>query len=138
VPTLPSRCGCRVPPGADDRIGSCTRLYGVAAEELLRLGDADPSWLAPLAPASAAVRGEVKLAVEQGMALGLSDILDRRNGLLLFSDDYGLAAAPAAVAIAGELLGWTNAEVMGQLEAYRLLAAEHGVPGVAPEVLATA
>jgi glycerol-3-phosphate dehydrogenase len=124
-----------VSPDTAERI---TWLYGVGAEELLRMGVADASWLAPLGPGSAAVRGEVRLAVEQGMALSLADILDRRTGLLLFSDDHGLAAAPAAAAIAGELLGWTDAEVMAQLEAYRLLAAEHGVPDVQAEVAATA
>ena len=124
-----------VTPEAAERI---TWLYGVGAEELLTMGDVDSAWLEPLAPGSAAVRGEVKLAVEQGMALSLADILDRRTGLLLFSDDHGLAAAPAAAAIAGELLGWTDAEVAAELEAYRLLAAEHGVPGLAPEVPVTA
>ena len=114
-----------VSPEAAERI---TWLYGAGAEELLRLGDADPAWLEPLAPGSAAVRGEVKLAVEQGMALTLADILDRRTALLLFSDDHGLAAAPAAAAIAGELLGWSDAEQDGQVDAYRRLAAEHGVP----------
>jgi glycerol-3-phosphate dehydrogenase len=106
-------------------------LYGAAADELLCLGDEDPAWLEPLAPGSAAVRGEVRLAVEQGMALSLADVLDRRTGLLLFSDDHGLAAAPEAAAITGELLGWTAAETAAQLDAYRRVAAEHGVPGLA-------
>lgn len=104
-------------------------LYGAGADDLLRLGDEDPRWLDPLAPGSAAVRGEVRFAVERGMALTLADILDRRTGLLLFSEDHGLAAAPAAAAIAGKLLGWTDEEAAAQLHAYRLLAAEHGVPG---------
>lgn len=106
-------------------------LYGTGAEDLLRLGDEDPRWLEPLAAGSAAVRGEVRLAVERGMALTLADILDRRTGLLLFSEDRGLAAAPAAAAVAGELLGWTDATVAAELAAYQLLAAEHGVPATA-------
>ena len=115
-----------------------TWLYGAGAEELLRLGDADPAWLEPLAPGSAAVRGEVRLAVEQAMALTLADILDRRTGLLLFSDDHGLGAAPAAAAIATELLGWSDAEATAQLDAYRRLAALHGLTSsdVAAEVAA--
>jgi glycerol-3-phosphate dehydrogenase len=105
-----------------------TWLYGAGAEELLRLGDEDPACLEPLAPGSAAVRGEVRLAVEQAMALTLADILDRRTALLLFSDDHGLGAAPPAAAIAAELLGWSEADTAAQLDAYRRLAAEHGVP----------
>ena len=68
------------------------------------------------------------------MALTLADILDRRTGLLLFSDDHGLAAAPAAATIAGELLGWSEAQVAAQLEAYRQLASAHTLPGVAQRV----
>ena len=109
-----------------------TWLYGAQAEELLRLGESDPAWLEPLAPGSMALRGEVRLAVEQAMALTLADILDRRTGLLLFSDDHGLAAAPAAAAIAGSLLGWSDAETTSQLEVYARLAAEHALPAPAP------
>lgn len=115
-----------VSPAAAERI---TWLYGAEAENLLRLGEGDPTWLEPLAPGSAAVRGEVRLAVEQRMALTLTDILDRRTGLLLFSDDRGLAAAPAAAVIAGRLLGWCDAEAAEQLDAYRHPASEHGVAG---------
>jgi glycerol-3-phosphate dehydrogenase len=120
-----------VPAATAERI---TWLYGAAAAELLRLGEGDPSWLESLAPGSAAVRGEVRLAVEQGMALTLADILDRRMGLLLFSDDHGLAAAPAAATIAGRLLGWSDAEVSAQLDAYRQLALAHALPGVAQPI----
>jgi len=115
-----------VAPGAVDRIAW---LYGAAAEDLLRMGREDPAWLAPLAPGSDALRGEVRLAVEQGMALALDDILDRRMGLLLFGADRGLAEAPAAVEIAGRLLGWDDAQAAAQLDAYRALSAQHGVPG---------
>ncbi len=116
-----------VPAAAAERI---TWLYGAGADELLRLGESDPTWLEPLAPGSAAVKGEVRLAVEQAMALTLADILDRRTGLLLFSDDHGLAAAPAAAAIAGGLLGWSDAEVTAQLDAYRQRAREAALPDI--------
>ena len=124
-----------VPAATAERV---TWLYGAGAEELLRLGEGDPAWLEPLAPGSAAVRGEVRLAVEQAMALTLADILDRRTGLLLFSDDLGLAAAPAAATIAGSLLGWSDAEAVAQLDSYRRLASEHGLPDGARGIPATA
>ena len=120
-----------VPAATAERI---TWLYGAAAHELLRLGDEDTGWLEPLAPGSSAMRGEVRLAVEQGMALTLADILDRRTGLLLFSDDHGLAGAPAAATIAGALLGWSDAQVAAQLEAYRQLASAHALPGIAQRI----
>lgn len=68
------------------------------------------------------------------MGLTLADILDRRTGLLLFGDDHGPAGAPAAAAIAGEMLGWTDALVAAQLDAYRQLAREHGLPVTAPGI----
>jgi glycerol-3-phosphate dehydrogenase len=124
--TVEALRGRGVPAAAAERIAW---LYGAQAEDLLRLGEADPAWLAPLGPGSSAVRGEVKLAVEEGMALSLADVLDRRTGLLLFSEDRGVGAAPAAAEIAGDLLGWTAAEATAQLDAYRELVAGHGVPG---------
>jgi len=124
--TVASLTGRGVALGAADRIAW---LYGGAAEDLLRLGDEDPGWLAPLAPGSDALRGEVRLAVERGMALALADILDRRTGLLLFGSDRGLAEAPAAAEIAGRLLGWDDATRQAQLDAFRALSAQHGVPG---------
>jgi glycerol-3-phosphate dehydrogenase len=123
--TVAALTGRGVSPAAAGRIAW---LYGAGADELLRMGEEDAAWLEPLVPGSAAVRGEVRLAVEQGMALALADILDRRLALLLFSDDRGLAAAPAAATIAADLLGWSDGETAAQLDAYRRLAARHGVP----------
>ncbi len=123
-----------VSPAAAERI---SWLYGSRVEDLLRLGDADPRWLEPLAPGSDALRGEVRLAVDNGMAITLADILDRRTGLLLFSDDHGLAAAPSAAAIAAELLGWSDADVAAQLDSYRRLAAGHDPAGAAATVPAS-
>jgi len=102
-----------------------TWLYGTWLDELLAYGEA---WLQPLAPGFPALRGEVRLAVERGMALELADFMDRRAALLLFSPGRGLAAAPEAARVMAGLLGWSEAERERQLAAYRALAKGHGLP----------
>lgn len=111
-----------VPAAAAQRIAW---LYGGRAAELLRYGAEDPAWLHPLAPGVPALRGEVRLAVEQEMACTLPDFMDRRSALLLFCHGDRLAAAGAAARIMGERLGWSEPECQAQLEAYRQLDAAH-------------
>ena len=68
-------------------------LYGTEAEVLLRYGSESPDWLQPLGAERSAVRGEVRLAIEHGMARTLADVLDRRMALLLFGDQGGVGGA---------------------------------------------
>ncbi len=108
--------------GAAERIGW---LYGLRAERLLDYGREDPRWLDALG-AEPAVRGEVRLAIEEEMATTLEDVLDRRTSLLIFSTDQGRSAAPDAASILAERLAWDEGRVRYELDAYRALAAEHG------------
>lgn len=103
-------------------------LYGTAVDRLLRYGEEDPEWLLPLAPGTPALRGEVRLAVEQEMAQTLEDFMDRRAALLMFSDDQGQAAAPEAAQIMGDLLGWSDERRAAELANYRTIVRSHQVP----------
>jgi glycerol-3-phosphate dehydrogenase len=103
-------------------------LYGRQLDSILALGRIDQSWLAPLGPGVPAVRGEAKLAAETEMANTLVDFMDRRAALLLFSPNFGLAGAPEAAAIMGEILGWNETRRRQEIASYEQLAAEHGVP----------
>jgi len=114
-----------VAPEAADRL---RWLYGLQLDELLELGRQDPTWLEPLAEGLPALRGEVKRAVEREMALTLSDFMDRRAALLLFSPNFGLAGVEEAATIMGQLLGWSAERHEDELASYRRLAAEHAVP----------
>ena len=58
----------------------------------------------------------------------LADFMDRRAALLLFSQDHGLAGAEAAADIMAQLLGWSPDRRAEELERYRVLALEHGLP----------
>lgn len=115
-----------VPAEITDRIAW---LYGKGMKTLLEYGQEDSAWLQPLAPGTRALRGEVRLAVEQEMAMSLIDFMDRRSALLLFSDDQGRAAAPEAARIMADLLGWSEARRAAELEAYLALADKHGPTG---------
>ena len=86
------------------------------------------SWLELLHPDIPALRGEVYHAVEQEMALTLTDFMDRRAALLIFSENFGLAAAEAAADIMGDLLGWDGERRNREVADYRLLASEHALP----------
>ena len=103
-------------------------LYGNQLGDLLALGDDDPSWLEPLHPEVPALRGEVRLAVEREMALTLTDFMDRRAALLLFSPNFGLAGADAAAHLMAEALGWDGDRRTRELAEYTELAAEHELP----------
>lgn len=103
-------------------------LYGSQTDVLLEFGDEDPGWLEPLGPGVPALRGEVRLAVDQEMAMTLADFMDRRAALLLFSEDHGLAGAEAAADIMAQRLGWSPDRRGEEFERYGVLALEHGLP----------
>lgn len=102
-------------------------LYGVRAQRLLDYGAEDPTWLEPLGPATAALRGEVRLALDEEMALTLEDVLDRRTALLLFSDDHGMGAVAATTDIMAERLRWDADRRDAEAAHYAELAREHGL-----------
>jgi glycerol-3-phosphate dehydrogenase len=109
-------------------LGRLGFLYGAQLDQLLEYAREDPRWLAPLGAGVPALRGEVRLAVEREMALTLIDFMDRRAALLLFAPDHGLTGAVEAAAIMSELLGWDDERRAREVEQYRILASEHGVP----------
>jgi glycerol-3-phosphate dehydrogenase len=117
--------GAGVPPPAIERL--CW-LYGRQLDDLLALGAADSAWLAPLGTDLPAVRGEVKLAVEQEMAVTLTDFMDRRSALLLFSPNFGSTGVEEAAAIMGALLGWDAGRRVREIAGYRKAVAEREVP----------
>lgn len=104
-------------------------LYGSELEILLSYGREDPAWLRPLSSGMAAVRGEVRHAVEHEMALTLTDVLDRRMALLLFAEGGGMSGARAAADIARELLDWGDDRRKAEVEAYQVMVEEHGPRG---------
>ena len=103
-------------------------LYGRQLDVLLAYGNEDSAWLEPLGEGVPAVRGEVRLAVEQEMAATLIDVMDRRTALLLFSPNSALAGAEEAAAIMGGILDWQADRRGSELAGYRHHVEEHRVP----------
>ena len=56
------------------------------------------------------------------MACSLTDVLARRTRALLQARDASVAAAPQVAALVAPELGWDEAEVARQVDAYRALA----------------
>jgi glycerol-3-phosphate dehydrogenase len=110
---------------APDTVERLQFLYGTELAELLAYGDEEPGWLEPLSLSLPALRGEVRLAVEHGMALHLADVLDRRMALLLFSGDGGVSGLVEAASIMGELLGWTEERRKAEMEEYMVILRGH-------------
>jgi glycerol-3-phosphate dehydrogenase len=110
---------------APDTVERLQFLYGTELEELLAYGDEEPGWLEPLSLSLPALRGEVRLAVEHGMALHLADVLDRRMALLLFSGDGGVSGLVEAASIMGKLLGWTEEHRKAEMEEYLVILRGH-------------
>jgi len=104
-------------------------LYGTEVEVLLSYGSESPDWMAPLADDLPALRGEVRLAIEWGMARTLADAMDRRMALLLFAERGGTQGASTAATIAGDLLGWNPTRREQEINSYLELVGGHGPRG---------
>lgn len=100
-------------------------LYGSEADILLQYGSESADWMAPLGDGTRALRGEVRLAIEYGMAIRLPDIMDRRMAQLLFAEVGGMHGTPEAAEIAGDLLGWSRSRKEQEIAQYTSLVSEH-------------
>ncbi|HLY37545.1 MAG TPA: glycerol-3-phosphate dehydrogenase/oxidase [Candidatus Binatia bacterium] len=98
------------------------RLYGAGAARLLARIDADPAAGEVLSAEAGVVRAEIDAAIDDGMALTLEDILERRTRLLLFDARQGLGCVDAVAAIAAHRLGWDAARTADEIARYRGLA----------------
>lgn len=96
------------------------RIYGVAAWEIVRLARAEPELRQPLDPESGVFGAEIIHAVRHEEAVTLSDILLRRT-MVGLGPSAGLRALDAVARIAVKHLGWDEARVRCDVEAYHAL-----------------
>ena len=76
--------------------------------------DADPSLSQPICPHHPFRKGDLRYAVEEEMALNLSDLFFRRLGIA-WSPCQGLDALDSAADLMGGFLDWDSAERQRQM-----------------------
>lgn len=94
------------------------QLYGTRAEALLEQGLRRPELLRPIVPGGRDLWVQVHHGVAQEMARSLEDLLLRRLALGL-EPGNGLEAALEVSRRMGDLLGWDEARVRSEVDAYR-------------------
>ena len=108
----------------DETARRLLRAYGTEHVKLLGYAHQDPKLLRPLFDGCSILQAEAVYAVEEEMAVTLSDFMGRRTELMLFGDDHGLPGAKKAAELMGSLLGWDGRERRRQVEAYKESVAE--------------
>jgi glycerol-3-phosphate dehydrogenase len=93
--------------------------YGTAIDELLDLVARRPELGRPLQGAEDYLSAEVTQAAAREGALHLDDVLTRRTRISIETFDRGVAAAPAAATLMGEVLGWDEATRDREIRHYR-------------------
>jgi glycerol-3-phosphate dehydrogenase len=89
-------------------------LYGTEQESIRALARARPELAEPVAPGCAVTKGEIVYAVQQEMAVRLSDAVLRRTPLGA-AGDPGSEALTVAAHLMGDELGWSAAERRTQI-----------------------
>jgi glycerol-3-phosphate dehydrogenase len=120
--------------GADSLVHDLARQYpqlepAILGHVALTYGPASTLVLAPLeerpemgdrvVPDLPYIRAEVPYAIQNEMAMTLSDWMIRRAHIMHETQDQGLGAAPEVVAMMAPHLGWDGAEMRRQVEEYR-------------------
>ena len=93
--------------------------YGHASVGVLRLLREEPGMGARIAPGLPYIRAEVPYAIQNEMAMTLSDWMIRRAHIIHEDKDQGLGSAPEVAAMMAPYLGWDAGEVARQVDEYR-------------------
>jgi glycerol-3-phosphate dehydrogenase len=108
---------------SDARTRLLAKRYGGEATVLLAMIERDPSLCEPLVPGTDYLRAEAVHAARYEMTRTLTDVLARRTRALLQARDASAEAAADVAALLAPELGWDDAEVARQVDAYREVAA---------------
>jgi glycerol-3-phosphate dehydrogenase len=105
-----------------ETVSHLASLYGSRFSRVLDLLNSNPKGAQCLCTHSQDILAQVQHAVEQEGALTVEDFLLRRTALGL-GPCQGLDALDSVAGEMGHLLGWSNAELQRQVDAYRSQAA---------------
>ena len=93
--------------------------YGTLIDELLAMIEADPTLADPLDGAEDYLRVEVVYAASHEGARHLDDVLARRTRISIETFDRGARAAEDTARLMAPVLGWDDAQVAKEIDAYR-------------------
>lgn len=93
--------------------------YGTDTAAIAAICDADPGAAVPLSGAPAYLRAEVVFALRAEGALHLDDLMHRRTRISYEYPGYGADALEEVASIAQSELGWTQAQLQGEIGHYR-------------------
>lgn len=121
-PSIPSPTSTKLPGSASLRFkdlpSRITRIYGSRSTELLKLTNREPRLRQVFNKSGDAIAAEIVFSFESELAHSLTDCLMRRT-MIGLNGDLGLGDVEAAANIAREFLGWSEARVKDEIEAYK-------------------
>jgi glycerol-3-phosphate dehydrogenase len=107
-----------------------SRFYGSRATGVRLLADQDSSLAEVIHAPTGTIAAELVFAVEQDLALTLTDVFARRL-LLAFEPGHGLEAVNTSTALLGDRLGWDANRRAAEVAGYRDWLDHLAVPDVA-------
>lgn len=103
------------------------RFYGSRAGRVRELAARNPAWAAVVHEPSGLLAAELVLAVEEDLAVTLTDVLARRV-LLAFEPGHGLEVVEEAAGVLGDHLGWDDDRRAAEIAGYRTWLERLAVP----------
>ena len=94
-------------------------IHGVQSGRVVEFARRDPRFARRIVDGLPYIWAEVPYAIENEMALTVTDVLERRLHLLTESRDNGLAAAPEVAKMLGDYFDWDKARVDKELHVYQ-------------------
>jgi glycerol-3-phosphate dehydrogenase len=92
--------------------------YGTLLTEVLTLAEGDPSLLEPVPTAQEYLKVELRYGATHEATLHLDDLLARRTRISIETRDRAVDSAPDAADLVRDVLGWDDAVVAREVEAY--------------------
>jgi glycerol-3-phosphate dehydrogenase len=102
-----------------DVIEHLNHAHGPETGRVVELAQRDARLVQPIVEGLPYIWAEVPYAMEQEMAMTVSDILARRMHVLNESRDLGMSAAPLVAKQLGDFLDWNQAEIERELRRYQ-------------------
>ena len=105
---------------ARDSVEHLVHHYGTEIDAVVAGAAGDDRLLTPLSPDRESVGAEIRFAVDEEMAVTLSDVVFRRTGLGTLGDP-GVECLSRCAEIMGACLGWSEARVRDEVQQTRTL-----------------